>query len=137
MRAAVFLFFGVCFASLSEVRGQRLRVSGTHIMRGHDRFFLSGANSAWVAYGYDFGNHQYQQRRAVYLSMLDVVSQAGGNSMRTWVHIHGATSPKFNSSGHVTGLDNDGSFLSDFKRYLDDARARPHLPLFMERSCSS
>lgn len=42
----------------------------------------------------------------------------------TWVHIDGATSPQFDSNGYVTGLDNDGSFLTDFKRYLDDALER-------------
>ena len=40
------------------------------------------------------------------------------------MHIHGATSPQFDSNGYVTGLDNDGSFLTDFRRYLDDALAR-------------
>ncbi|XP_076443072.1 mannan endo-1,4-beta-mannosidase-like isoform X2 [Babylonia areolata] len=44
--------------------------------------------------------------------------------MRTWVHVDGSTSPRFDRHGYVTGLDKDGTFLTDFRRYLDDARAR-------------
>ena len=50
-------------------------------MKDGHKVFLSGANTAWVAYGYDFGNSQYQYRRDQFLHKLDLVSQAGGNSM--------------------------------------------------------
>jgi mannan endo-1,4-beta-mannosidase len=40
------------------------------------------------------------------------------------VHVHGAVSPAFDSSGLVTGLDRDGTFIDEFKQYLDDALAR-------------
>ncbi|KAK7104066.1 mannan endo-1,4-beta-mannosidase-like isoform X2 [Littorina saxatilis] len=111
-----------CFFGLSA--GGYLTRSGKHFVHNGKKVFLSGANTAWVSYGYDFGNHQYQQRRNRYLYLMDKVKNAGGNSMRTWVHIEGATSPKFDHNGYVTGLDSDGSFISDFKRYLDDAKAR-------------
>ncbi|XP_076451220.1 mannan endo-1,4-beta-mannosidase-like [Babylonia areolata] len=105
--------------------GGYLKQSGTHFTHDGQRVFLSGANTAWVSFGYDFGDHQYQYRRARYIELMEKVRQAGGNSMRTWVHIEGQTSPKFDHSGHVTGLDSgDGSFLADFRQYLDDARAR-------------
>ncbi|KAK7466636.1 hypothetical protein BaRGS_00037293 [Batillaria attramentaria] len=99
-------------------------VQSDHFVKDGHRVFLSGANTAWVSYGYDFGNHQYQQRRSQFIHKLDMVKNAGGNSMRTWVHIHGATSPQFDGSGHVTGLDRDGSFIEEFKQYLDDAQQR-------------
>lgn len=50
-------------------------------------------------------------------------------STGTWVHIEGETSPKFDSTGHVTGLDTAGTFLAEFKEYLDDAHAR-HILIF-------
>jgi len=40
------------------------------------------------------------------------------------VHVHGATSPKYDSTGMVTGLDNGGTFIEEFRQYLDDAFAR-------------
>ncbi|PVD25442.1 hypothetical protein C0Q70_13098 [Pomacea canaliculata] len=116
----------VLVSLLGVVLGGCLRRQGTNIVDSHGhKVFLSGANTAWVAYGYDFGNNQYQYRRDRYIYLMDKVKEAGGNSMRTWVHIEGATSPKFNSSGYVTGLDSgDGSFLKDFIQYLDDAKQR-------------
>ncbi|KAK7104063.1 mannan endo-1,4-beta-mannosidase-like [Littorina saxatilis] len=102
----------------------RVTIEEKHLVQDGQRIFLSGANTAWVSYGYDFGNSQYQYRRNQFIQRLDLVKNAGGNSMRTWVHIHGATSPQFDSNSYVTGLDNDGTFLADFKQYLDDALAR-------------
>ena len=55
--------------------------SGTHVVHKGHRIFLSGANTAWVVYGQDFGNHQYQHRRDRYIHLLDQVKDAGGNSM--------------------------------------------------------
>ncbi|KAK7466626.1 hypothetical protein BaRGS_00037283, partial [Batillaria attramentaria] len=104
---------------------QPIRINGTRFYIGNERFFLSGANTAWVAYGYDFGTgHQYQYRRDRYLELLDKVSKAGGNSMRTWIHIEGSTSPAFDDNGFVTGLDTDGAFITDFWQYLNDAQER-------------
>jgi len=114
---------GLCLLALLT-EGGRIAIQGKHFTKDGHNVFLSGANTAWVSYGYDFGNHQYAQRRAQFIHKMDMVHTAGGNSMRTWVHVHGSTSPKFDGSGHVTALDNDGTFISDFKQYLDDARTR-------------
>ncbi|KAL8576152.1 hypothetical protein ACOMHN_027807 [Nucella lapillus] len=101
-----------------------ITVNGTRFFIGNERFFLSGANTAWVHYGADFGNNQYSRSRQDFLYLLSNVSKAGGNSMRTWIHVDGGTSPHFDSRGFVTALDKDGTFLNDFRHYLDDARAR-------------
>jgi len=106
------------------VVGGRLSIQGKKFMKDGQHVFLSGANTAWVAYGFDFGNDQYQYRRTQYIQKLDMVKNAGGNSMRTWIHIHGATSPAFDSNWMVTGLDEQGTFIADFKQYLDDAKER-------------
>ncbi|PVD25444.1 hypothetical protein C0Q70_13100 [Pomacea canaliculata] len=102
---------------------------GTRLVHNGQHIFLSGANTAWVSYAHDFGNHQYPSRRARFLDLMNKVHAAGGNSMRTWVHIEGETSPKFDSTGHVIGLDTAGTFLAEFKEYLDDAHAR-HILIF-------
>ncbi|KAK7466634.1 hypothetical protein BaRGS_00037291, partial [Batillaria attramentaria] len=116
-----FCFFG----DLLEMVNAKLpiTVNGTRFYIGSERFFLSGANTAWVKYGADFGNGQYSASRDAYLQLLANISQAGGNSMRTWVHVDGRTSPQFDDEGYVVSLDANGTFLSDFRRYLDDARA--------------
>ena len=44
--------------------------------------FLSGTNQAWVGYGYDFGNGQYQYREEAYLKSLGQMQKSGGNSIR-------------------------------------------------------
>merc|ERR1719277_2963587 len=123
IRHVSLLFF---FLSCQHVaQAGYVTVSGKNLVHNGQKIFLSGANSAWVNFGHDFGNHQYQYHsRSRYLELLNEVSKAGGNSMRTWVHIEGQSSPAFNSQGYVTGLDHDGSFISDFKRYLDDAQAK-------------
>ncbi|XP_070180562.1 mannan endo-1,4-beta-mannosidase-like isoform X2 [Littorina saxatilis] len=119
-----FLLFGPLACCLVEGSKLAITVNKTRFYIGNERFFLSGANTAWVNYGADFGNNQYEQSRQEFLYLLSNISDAGGNSMRTWVHVDGHTSPHFNSTGYVIGLDKDGTFLADFGRYLDDARAR-------------
>ncbi|KAL3874774.1 hypothetical protein ACJMK2_037744 [Sinanodonta woodiana] len=82
------------------------------------RVFLSGINQAWVAYAYDFGNGQYQYRREVYERVIREMQESGGNSIRVWIHIEGETSPQFDGNGFVTGLDRDGTFISDMRQYI-------------------
>lgn len=60
----------------------RVAIEGTHFVNDRgQRVFLSGANTAWVSYSYDFGNSQYQYRRSQFIHRLNLVKNAGGNSM--------------------------------------------------------
>ncbi len=43
-------------------------------------------------------------------------------SAGVWVHIEGAVTPHFDSTGHVTGMDEKGTFVSDIKQYLHKAQ---------------
>ncbi|KAK6195091.1 hypothetical protein SNE40_000589 [Patella caerulea] len=90
-------------------------------MKDGKRVFLSGVNQAWIAYGYDFGDKQYYSRKSQFEHYLKLVHDNGGNSVRVWVHIEGATSPHFDGNGYVTGLDKTGSFINEFKEYLKAA----------------
>ena len=69
--------------NVTAVTGKKLdiRVNQTRFYIGNERFFLSGANTAWVHYGEDFGNRQYDRSRQEFLYLLSNVSDAGGNSM--------------------------------------------------------
>lgn len=96
----------------------KLCVNGAHFTLNGQRVFLSGINQAWVSYGYDFGAGQYQYRRQAYERTIQQMSQAGGNSIRVWVHIEGATSPSFTHDGHVSGTDSKNTLISDLRQYI-------------------
>ena len=72
--SCVFFFFIAILAG-------RITIRNSEFYKDDVKIFLSGANTAWVAYGYDFGTHQYQYRRQQYIHRLDMVKNAGGNSM--------------------------------------------------------
>ncbi|XP_064600906.1 mannan endo-1,4-beta-mannosidase-like [Liolophura sinensis] len=99
-----------------------LSVHGNHFQLNGERVFLSGANQAWVSYGYDFGNRNYQWRGKDLERYLKELHQAGGNSLRIWIHIEGAVTPNFNANGYVTAPDKEGTFLNEMKTYLRKAQ---------------
>jgi mannan endo-1,4-beta-mannosidase len=45
------------------------------------KVFLSGPNIAWQSYGYDFGNGMYDVNGGALESMLQSISDNGGNSV--------------------------------------------------------
>ncbi|ESO92793.1 hypothetical protein LOTGIDRAFT_216450 [Lottia gigantea] len=101
----------------------RLKIQGTNFVKDGKRVFLSGGNQAWIAYGYDFGDHNYEYRKADFEKYLKLVHDNGGNSIRVWIHVEGVISPHFDSNGYVTGLDKVGTFIAEFKEYLAKAQS--------------
>ncbi|XP_064600905.1 mannan endo-1,4-beta-mannosidase-like [Liolophura sinensis] len=99
-----------------------LSVHGNHFQLNGERVFLSGANQAWVSYGYDFGNRNYQWRGKDLERYLKELHEAGGNSLRIWIHIEGAVTPNFDGNGYVTAPDKEGTFLNEMKTYLKKAQ---------------
>ncbi|KAK6195089.1 hypothetical protein SNE40_000587 [Patella caerulea] len=100
----------------------RLQVQGTHFVKDGKRVFLSGGNQAWIAYGHDFGDNNYEYRKVDFEKYLKLVSENGGNSIRVWIHVEGVVSPHFDNNGYVTGLDERGTFIAEFKEYLHRAQ---------------
>jgi len=100
----------------------RLSVQGKVFKYHGDTVFLSGGNLPWIYYGYDFGENQWQSRKSKIEEQIRMLSQAGGNSIRVWIHIQGETTPHFSSQGYVTGPDSKGSLLNDIKDLLDTAK---------------
>ncbi|XP_059147585.1 mannan endo-1,4-beta-mannosidase-like [Physella acuta] len=103
--------------------GARLKVEGTHFTYNGQRIFLSGGNLPWISYAYDFGEGQWQYRKNQLADQLKKLHEAGGNSMRLWIHIQGETTPAFDSNGFVTGLDTKGTFINDFIDLLNLAQS--------------
>lgn len=60
----------------------RLYIQGDHFYYNGQRVFFNGVNQAWVSYGYDWGNNQYQYRRSKFQSVVNDVKNNGGNSIR-------------------------------------------------------
>ncbi|KAK3785915.1 hypothetical protein RRG08_033023 [Elysia crispata] len=112
---------GVLFVS-EEVFASRLSVSGNHFMLNGEKVFLSGGNLPWINYAYDFGNNQWAGVKSRVENQMKMLRDAGGNSLRLWIHIQGETSPQFDNNGYVVATDRQGTFISDFKDMLNLAQ---------------
>ena len=87
----------------------------THCGRG---IFSTGMNLAWMNFGNDMG--AFDER--TFSKALDVITRAGGNTLRWWLHANGRYSPEFDAEGKVSGLGpND---IKNLKRALDLAHER-------------
>jgi len=106
--------------SLSITGGQFLAVEGDKFVYGGEKVYLSGTNAAWVYYGYDFGDNGWQDHGDKWADELAKISEAGGNSVRVWVHVEGDVSPHYDGDGFVTGTDKSGTLISDLTAFLDE-----------------
>ncbi|GFR82385.1 endo-1,4-beta-mannanase 1 [Elysia marginata] len=120
--AAVLTCLLLLLAASGEVFGSRLKVSGNQIQFKGQKVFLSGGNLPWINYAHDFGNNQWSGIKHRVEKQMKMLRDAGGNTLRLWIHIQGETTPRFDSNGHVVGPDRDGTFISDFKDMLDLAQ---------------
>lgn len=62
--------------------------------------FLSGMNLAWLNFADDLGNFNEE----LFIQRMDNLSEAGGNTLRWWLHTNGTNSPQFDGDGLVTGI---------------------------------
>lgn len=92
--------------------------------------FLSGVNQPWVNYGADFGDDQSNGIFCQLNQTIANVTMNSGNSVRMWLHVEGAVSPLFNSSGYVIGTDSSNSLIDDMKLYLQAAAQQNVLIFF-------
>lgn len=98
-----------------------LAVSGKHFTYNSQQVFLSGVNFAWDNYARDFGDGAYANVKSKMEGWLASVAAAGGNAVRTWLHVDGQYSPKFDSSGHASGADT-ASLVTELGQFLDAAQ---------------
>jgi hypothetical protein len=93
-------------------------------------YYINGVNVPWNQFGSDAGSH-YQwghlYNSAWFETFFTQCQQYGVNCVRWWVHCDGRSSPEFNDSGYVTGLD--ATFLTDFEDIL--ARGQTHHVMVM------
>ena len=104
----VLIFFLV---QLTHAQSNRLEIpSGETI-------FSSGMNMAW---GY-FANDATNLNETIFINALDDISEAGGNSMRWWLHVNGTHSPQY-SGDTVSSITQ--TEINNIKRILDLAYER-------------
>lgn len=84
IRLDVFQFNANCFITYRCLFPGRLYIQGDHFYYNGQRVFFNGVNQAWVSYGYDWGNNQYQYRRSKFQSVVNDVKNNGGNSIRMY-----------------------------------------------------
>ena len=83
--------------------------------KGQD-LFLSGINVAWINYGNDLTGFDKQK----WTTLCEEVSEAGGNSLRWWIHVDGRSTPTYDPTTLlVTGMPE--SALNNLELALDIA----------------
>lgn len=78
---------------------------------------MSGSNVGWISFANDFGPSS--MRISDFKNYFKQFSEAGGNSIRIWMHTTGANTPAFSSDGMVTGPG--VGMTDDIKAILDAA----------------
>lgn len=86
------------------------------IVRGKP-MFLNGINMAWNNFGQDLTRYD----SAVFGNMFRSIADAGGNSVRWWMHCDGQATPSFDAQGKVTGMSEQA--FGNLGRMLDQAAA--------------
>lgn len=119
-----FALWACSVALTAAVQQSFLQVNGTRLSFKGKEVFLSGANQAWINYGCDFGNDQSAEHLDELKGFLDVVANAGGNSMRIWLFTEGDCIPAFDDAGFVIKTDEAGSLTSDLRSYLEYAASK-------------
>lgn len=81
--------------------------------------YLNGMNVAWNSFGTDFGMHHewgglYDP--VWFEKTFRTLEKNGVNCIRIWIHCDGRSSPEFDDSGYVTGID--FNFFIDFEDML-------------------
>ncbi|XP_046346742.2 mannan endo-1,4-beta-mannosidase-like [Haliotis rufescens] len=112
----------------------KLYVGDGALRLGGEKVYLSGVNQAWVNYACDFGQGHYNKTRPQLMKTLDSIYDNGGNSLRMWLHIDGSSTPNFNSSGFVTGLDR--YLIHDLTDFLNEAGKRNILITLVLWNCA-
>jgi len=118
----LFLLFSLyMLIANNQCNGEFIRTQGTDFYYGNRKVFLSGANIAWVYYGWDFGNDNYAATRERLEQWIRDISNAGGNTLRMFVHVEAGSTPQFDPTGHVVATDAGNNLVRDISLFLDVA----------------
>ncbi|MPW31447.1 cellulase family glycosylhydrolase [Agarivorans sp. B2Z047] len=89
--------------------------------QGND-IYLNGVNVAWLSFAEDFGQGLDETQLN---HMLDQVKEAGGNTIRWWIHVNGTQSPVWNADrSAIAPAADQQQVIDDIERALDLAQAK-------------
>ena len=103
----------VCIIGISAIafcQNNRIEIN-------NQRIFASGINLAWMKFGKDL--NQFDKKK--FTRALDELQDAGGNTLRWWLHLNGRYSPVWEDN-KVAGINQ--SDLDAIKKALDLAELR-------------
>ena len=105
--------FGLIASQPSFAQSGRIPYNGQQL-------FASGGNLAWMSYSQDIGPGPKDYTG--YAQILLQIHNAGGNSVRWWLHTEGTATPQYNDTGLVIGPGN--GTIANLRRALDLAWER-------------
>lgn len=105
-------FFVLIICSIINLNAQSNRIN-----YNNQELFLSGMNLAWV----NFANDLTSFDSAKFALAFKNISNAGGNSVRWWLHTNGTASPQFTNDS-VSGLSPQE--IPNMKKALDMAQKK-------------
>lgn len=127
MKHLLFLTICIFLTTVSSSSGYNfVKVNKTTFTYRNKQLFLSGANLAWIDYGNDFGNNVYNTTTKYMLQkhVKAISNNGGGNSIRIWLFVEGATIPEFNEAGIVVSTDKHGTLVRDVKAFVQYAASK-------------
>lgn len=70
-------------------------------------------------------------RRTFFFTYLSFYVPSTQTYLGVWVHVEGNNTPNFDSNGYTTSADRTGTLVSDLKTFLDAAKAKNILVVFV------
>jgi hypothetical protein len=124
IKKTIFAVMCLALTSMAATPPQTVKdsMNGNWTVINGKKLFLSGMNIAWLSsnsFGNDVGDVSVNIN--AFTDKVKKIRQAGGNSLRWWLHTDASHSPKIDTSGAVTGLGL--KTISNMRDALDTAYA--------------
>jgi hypothetical protein len=89
-----------------------------YIKKGNQEIYVNGMNLAWISFASDLSSSDM----TTFTKQIKDIKNAGGNTVRWWIHVNGTTNPAFsNTTNKVTGINS--THLKNLKKACDTAYA--------------
>jgi len=116
---ACLILLSACKSEIAVPPSQTVVAPPDRIHYNGQDIYLSGFNIAWFDFAQDAGKGLDEKALR---ATLEAVKNAGGNSLRWWMHTDGSLSPDWGTiKGKKYVIGAGGSFIEDLKQALDIA----------------